>query len=140
MLDRTRANTQISGLSPNSQHGFHVHEFGDLSSGLDCLSTGPHFNPFKRDHGAPKDHNRHVGDLGNLQTDASGVAKIDFTDRKIRLHGERNIVGRGIVVHANIDDLGRGGESDSKTTGHAGARAGCGVIGVANVTAINTLD
>jgi len=34
-------------------------------------------------------------------------------------------------VHALVDDLGRGGFNDSKTTGHAGARLGCCLI-VAN--------
>jgi len=33
-------------------------------------------------------------------------------------------------VHADEDDLGRGGFPDSKTTGHAGARIACGVIGI----------
>ena len=32
----------ISGLKPNQEHGFHVHERGDCSSG-DGLSTGGHF-------------------------------------------------------------------------------------------------
>ena len=31
-------------------------------------------------------------------------------------------------IHEGEDDLGRGGFSDSKTTGHAGARLGCCVI------------
>lgn len=38
------------------------------------------------------------------------------------------IYSRGIVVHADRDDLGRGNFEDSKTTGHAGARLGCGII------------
>ena len=33
-------------------------------------------------------------------------------------------------VHADEDDLGRGGFEDSKTTGHAGGRLACGVIGL----------
>lgn len=33
-------------------------------------------------------------------------------------------------VHADADDLGQGGFEDSKTTGHAGGRLACGVIGL----------
>ena len=40
------------------------------------------------------------------------------------------IKGRAYVVHKDEDDLGRGGYPDSKTTGHAGERIGCGVIGL----------
>ena len=40
-------------------------------------------------------------------------------------------MGRSFVVHAGIDDYGRGGAPDSKTTGNAGPRLACGVIGVA---------
>ena len=38
-----------------------ISQFGDISSG--CMGTGGHFNPFAKDHGAPKDENRHVGTL-----------------------------------------------------------------------------
>ena len=33
-------------------------------------------------------------------------------------------------VHADPDDLGRGGVELSKTTGNAGGRLACGVIGI----------
>ena len=46
--------------------------------------------------------------------------------------GKRNcIVGRMIIVHADRDDLGQGGDAESLKTGNAGKRVACGVIGLA---------
>eukprot|EP01116_Phalansterium_solitarium_P006151 TRINITY_DN18456_c0_g1_i1.p1 TRINITY_DN18456_c0_g1~~TRINITY_DN18456_c0_g1_i1.p1 ORF type:complete len:157 (-),score=32.31 TRINITY_DN18456_c0_g1_i1:367-837(-) len=121
---------EIKGLAPGL-HGFHVHEFGDNTNG--CVSAGGHFNPLGKQHGGPEDENRHLGDFGNVTADADGIAKFTFTDRLAKLHGEHNIIGRTLVIHADIDDLGKGTFEDSKVTGHAGARLACGVIGVAKV-------
>jgi Cu-Zn family superoxide dismutase len=119
---------EIAGNDPNSLRGFHVHQFGDNTNG--CTSAGPHFNPFSKTHGAPEDDERHVGDLGNISTDASGVAKGTKQDLLVKLIGEHSVLGRTVVVHAGTDDYGKGGFEDSKTTGHAGARPACGVIGL----------
>lgn len=117
---------EVSGLQPG-EHGFHIHEFGDLSSG--CESAGPHYNPDGVDHGDTTEG--HVGDLGNITADESGVAKIDLILRRVDLSGDRSVVGRAIVVHADEDDLGQGGDEESTKTGNAGNRVGCGVIRLA---------
>ena len=69
-----------------------------------------------------------MGDLGNIVADDSGVAKIDLVLPRVDLHGDRSVVGRAIVVHADVDDLGQGGDEESLKTGNAGDRVGCGVI------------
>ncbi len=120
----------IKGLKPNSKHGFHVHECGDMSD--KCESMCAHFNPYNKNHGGPGDKERHVGDLGNLITDKNGCAKYTQSDTMIKLRGTKcNIIGRGLIIHEDEDDLGRGGQKDSLTTGHAGKRIACAVIGYA---------
>jgi Cu-Zn family superoxide dismutase len=121
----------VRGLSKEKKHGFHVHQYGDMSD--ECNSMCAHFNPYGKKHGGPHSKERHVGDLGNLITDKFGCAKMQIVDDCIKLHGQKcNIIGRGLIIHADEDDLGEGGEPDSLTTGHAGARIACAVIGYAN--------
>lgn len=123
--DGVRITGTIVGLTPGL-HGFHVHEKGDLRKG--CNSAGPHFNPYMVSHGAPNDPLRHVGDLGNIEVGADGVARVNGMDHYLTLTGVRGAIGRALVVHAKPDDLGRGGTEDSIKTGSAGARVACGVI------------
>lgn len=118
-----RVVAEVTGLSPGD-HGFHVHEFGDLTSS-DGTSAGGHFNPTQAKHGAPDAGERHIGDLGNLKADAEGRATLDYVDPLLKLDGPHSILGRGLVVHASADDL------KSQPTGNAGARVAVGVIGVA---------
>ena len=118
---------KLTNLKPG-KHGFHIHQFGDQTNG--CTSTGGHFNPEGKEHGGPTDTNRHYGDLGNVEVGNDGVIDINITDSFVSLTGPNSVIGRAVVVHADEDDLGRGGFPDSKTTGHAGARLACGVIGI----------
>ncbi|KAH8371427.1 hypothetical protein KR093_007431 [Drosophila rubida] len=122
---------EVTGLS-KGLHGFHVHEFGDSTNG--CTSAGAHFNPHRKSHGAPTDDDRHVGDLGNITAEGPDATKIDMCDCRISLFGANSIIGRSVVVHADPDDLGQGGHELSKTTGNAGARIGCGIIGYSSAT------
>lgn len=117
---------QLSGLKKNALHGFHVHESGNLTSG--CKSLCAHFNPFKTNHGCPGSKVRHVGDLGNIMTDSHGQAKYVIFDDVIKLKGICNIIGRGLVIHANPDDCGIG-NAESLKTGNAGERIACAIIG-----------
>jgi Cu-Zn family superoxide dismutase len=125
---QVQIDVNLVGLKKSALHGFHVHESGDLSD--KCESMCAHFNPFKKNHGCPGKKERHVGDLGNLKTDAKGNAQYTFYDDVIRLRGTKaNILGRGLIIHADPDDCGSGGYPDSLTTGHAGKRIACAIIG-----------
>ena len=128
--NRVRIDVSIKGLSPNSLHGFHVHEAGDLTD--KCTSMCAHFNPYGKTHGCPGMKERHVGDLGNLSTNSKGDAVYSFYDNAIKLRGTRsNILGRGLIIHADKDDCGHGGNAESLKTGNAGKRIACAVIGYA---------
>lgn len=50
-------------------------------------------NPFSKQHGAQSDSERHVGDLGNIETDAQGNAKGSITDEHIKLFGQESVLG-----------------------------------------------
>ncbi|CAN1252868.1 Superoxide dismutase [Cu-Zn], chloroplastic [Linum perenne] len=119
----TTVNVRITGLTPGP-HGFHLHEYGDTTNG--CISTGPHFNPNKLTHGAPEDEIRHAGDLGNIVANADDYQQIPLT-------GPNAVVGRAFVVHELADDLGKGGHELSLSTGNAGGRLACGVVGLTPV-------
>ncbi|HZN59659.1 MAG TPA: superoxide dismutase family protein [Planctomycetota bacterium] len=118
---------EIEGLTPGQKHAFHVHEFGDVST-PDGMGTGGHYNPEGHDHGLPTQAKRHAGDLGNIEADASGKAKYEITVDNISISGHNAILGRGVIVHAKVDDGGQ-------PTGNAGGRIAQGVIGVAKAAA-----
>jgi superoxide dismutase, Cu-Zn family len=119
--NRVRIEGQISGLSPNGRHGFHVHE------GTSCDAPGDHFSPHGRPHGGPDDpaEERHKGDLGNITSDGDGVAQVRISDDVLAMRGENSIIGRVIVVHESDDDM------ETQPSGDAGDPIGCGVIELA---------
>lgn len=124
MDDGVMIEARVEGLTPG-KHGFHVHQWGDVNCG-DGTCTGGHFNPTGVDHGGPDAAVRHVGDLGNLEANAEGVAVYERLDTLVSLDPKSPncIIGRAIIVHAGEDDL------TSQPTGAAGARVAAGVIGI----------
>jgi superoxide dismutase, Cu-Zn family len=122
--DGIDVSAELTGLTPG-EHGFHVHEFGDCSK-MDGTCAGGHYNPTGMPHAGPDSPQRHEGDLGNITADASGNATYHRVDKMLMLNGPHSIVGRSIIVHAGRDDL------TSQPSGDAGARIGCGTIGIAD--------
>jgi len=120
--DVVRVSGEVSGLAPNTVHGFHIHEKGDCSSG-DGMSTGGHYNPLGQTHGAHDHGDHHAGDLASLTSDANGVATFSYTLNLISVgSGATDIVGRGLIVHRDADDF------KTQPTGNSGPRVACGVI------------
>jgi superoxide dismutase, Cu-Zn family len=119
--DTVRVSANISGLKPGAEHGFHIHEKGDCSSG-DGMSTGGHYNPGGKPHGAQStDH--HAGDMPSLTADSYGNATANFTLSGVSIGaGAADLVGRGLIVHRDPDDY------KTQPTGNAGPRIACAVI------------
>jgi superoxide dismutase, Cu-Zn family len=119
---KVRISGAVSGLQPNSEVGFHIHEAGDCSSG-DGMSAKGHFNPQGKPHGNPASAERHAGDLPMLKADAGGNASVSATvDVLTVAPGPNSVVGRGLIVHVQPDDY------KTQPTGNAGARSACAVI------------
>jgi Cu-Zn family superoxide dismutase len=119
--DGTQIVVDLSGLKPG-KHGLHIHEKGDCSA-PDASSAGAHFNPTHSHHGGPTTSDRHAGDFGNIEADASGKVHVELKDKNLKMNGPDSIVGKSVVVHEKEDDL------KTDPSGNSGARVACGVIG-----------
>ena len=116
----------VGGLTEGS-HGFHVHT--NAITGGACSSAGGHYNPTGVNHSSWDEASRHDGDLQSLvSTDQNGFTLLEYFDPQATLFGSRSILNRGIVVHADADDLGLGGDSGSLANGNAGSRVACCTI------------
>ena len=121
--EQVMVHVKVEGLKPGLEHGFHVHEKGDCSSG-DGMSTGGHFNPAGKPHGPQNTTERHAGDLPSLKADAQGRVDVKFTlgGLSVGSGAADDVVGKGLIVHAMPDDY------RTQPTGNAGARIACAVI------------
>jgi Cu-Zn family superoxide dismutase len=121
---RTLIAAAVRGLAPQSTHGFHIHEFGDISDRAQGLATGLHYNPHNQPHSCPPVEQRHVGDMGNLLANDKGEASKKITLDLIHLSGPFSVIGRSVIVHQLLDDC------HTQPTGNSGARLAQCVIGV----------
>jgi Cu-Zn family superoxide dismutase len=101
-------------------HGIHVH------MGTDCMAPGMHLDPQNAPHGPANAASgmRHLGDLGNVTADASGM--VDETLRDSLLGSDMSFIGKVIIVHEGQDDL------TTQPDGSSGEPVGCGVIEAAS--------
>ncbi len=112
---------RLSGLKPNAEHGFHIHEKGDCSA-PDASSAGGHFNPGSAAHGHYGSGSHHAGDMPNVKADADGKAVYEARVAMLGVSGANSVIGRSVVVHRDPDDY------KSQPAGNSGPRIACGVI------------
>jgi superoxide dismutase, Cu-Zn family len=127
--DHVIVNAQLTGLPPDSLHGFHVHEKGDCSA-PDAGSAGGHFNPHSDSHGDPLQKDHHAGDMWNVRSDANGNANYRAIMPEMSLApGSSSVIGKSVIVHLAPDDY------HSQPAGNSGPRIACGVIAASERTA-----
>ncbi|GAB5399822.1 MAG: superoxide dismutase family protein [Aureisphaera sp.] len=115
---------KMTGLTPGT-HAIHLHEKSDCSS-PDGKSTGGHWNPTFKDHGAwGAEAGYHKGDIGNFEVGEDGVGKVEFNTNEWCIgcgDDKKDILGKAVIVHQGTDDF------TSQPSGAAGARVSCGGI------------
>ena len=113
-----------SGM-PAGTHGIHLHEKG-LCDGPKFESAGKHWNPAAKQHGRDNPQGAHVGDLANLDIDASGAETASFTIAGAAMANGTNMLadadGTSLVVHAKADDY------KTDPSGNSGDRIACAVL------------
>jgi Cu-Zn family superoxide dismutase len=117
---------EVRGLTPDTEHGFHVHETGDCSA-PDASSAGGHFNPTGAEHGDPtavQPSENHLGDIPNIIANDTGTAPVSTAVPRATLRdaGNFDLIGKALVVHARPDDY------TTQPAGGSGDRIACGVI------------
>jgi len=97
-------------------HGMHVH------AGTDCAAPGEHLNPQNAPHGPANAASgaRHLGDLGNVTADASGM--VEEMLRDALLGTDSSFIGKVVILHKGQDDL------STQPGGDSGDPIACGVI------------
>ena len=130
LSDGVRVRYDLAGLTPG-RHGLHVHQTGSCAA-ADADgdgyaeaggAAGPHLNPGDDPHG-PLDADmdeKHAGDLGNVDAGADGRVTGAKTTGSLAFSGDRTVLGRAVIVHADPDEFMDAGAM-------AGGRVGCGVI------------
>ena len=114
---------QAAGL-PAGHYGVHFHAVGRCD-GPAFTSAGPHWNPTGRQHGRLNPAGHHLGDLDNLDVDATGAGRMEFTIPGGSTSGPDGLFdadGTSLVIHAGPDDY------RTDPSGNSGARLACGVL------------
>lgn len=83
-------------------------------------------------HGGPSSPIRHLGDLGNIESEDGKTANFQLVDPLMSLAGPRSVVGRTLVITNEEDDLGLYSTPESMTTGSTREPLACAIISYMN--------
>jgi len=123
--DGVTVSIQAEGLPPGVK-GIHVHEKG-VCTPPDFTSAGSHFNPTHKEHGFDNPKGFHLGDLPNIEVDASGKVSAEVTTAEFTMKpGATNSIldsdGSALVIHEKADDY------KTDPSGNSGVRIACAAI------------
>ncbi|HRG38175.1 MAG TPA: superoxide dismutase family protein [Bacteroidia bacterium] len=107
----------------NKSIAVHFHMMNDC--GGNANNAMGHWNPTGASHGKWGSASYHIGDIGNINLDASGHALFELTTNQWNINGDdatRNVVGHSIIIHSGVDDY------TSQPSGNSGTRIGCGSV------------
>ncbi|MEB3278226.1 MAG: superoxide dismutase family protein [Lyngbya sp.] len=126
ILPTVEVKAEVSGLPPNTKHGFHIHQTAKCEP--DFGAAGGHFDPGPYGETNPDaNHPFHMGDLPNLVADAEGNATLTHRTNRVTLSpGPLSIFdedGSAFIVHVDEDQGTTGVQG-----GAGGGRLGCGII------------
>ncbi len=125
----TTFSLQLSGMTPLSEHGFHVHANGSCGPAdkggkmVPALAAGGHWDPdHTGKHQGPMGHG-HKGDLPFIQADKDGRVTVKVT--AVAISDVMALKGHALMIHEGGDNY----KDIPKKLGGGGARMFCGVIG-----------
>ena len=109
---------EISGLEPETEHGFHILEAKDCAA-----ENKGHFNPYGNKHGHMSSDSHHIGDIINLNSDQDGNAYYQIVIEDINLsEGKLGVLNRAVAINLNPDNY------ESQPDGNSGKLIACGLI------------
>ncbi|KAK7867856.1 hypothetical protein R5R35_003527 [Gryllus longicercus] len=124
----------LTGL-PAGRLALQVRRWGDLRDGCDG-ATGPQFDPYMAVESAPDvlPAPRALGDVGPVEADAEGAARVHLLSGLLALSGPHSVVGRALVLRElpPADAAGAAAAAASVGGGGGGGKAiACGVVALA---------
>ncbi len=136
--EATLVEVDVTGLEPGF-HGFHIHDVGRCEADA---PDGPFTTAMGHYVGEGEGHGDHDGDMPSLFAKADGTATLTASLDTFTLEELQADDGAAVMIHAGADNFanvpdrytssasGQPGSDDMTTsTGDAGARVACGVIG-----------
>lgn len=138
--DALEITLSVSGLEPGF-YGFHIHQTGlcetDSAAPDNPDNTGAFLSAGGHLGSGESDHPDHAGDLPQLLVQESGDGALSFQTDRLTLADLQDDDGSAFMIHDGTDNYANiperyapdGADEDTRSTGDAGSRLACGVVG-----------